>query len=179
MKSRPSNNRNLESLKSQQVHDVFNALVRTHSKLLYLRIRSIVGSHEDADDALQETFLKIWKGLPQFRGKSQLSTWAYQIATRTAIDLVRSRKRSQQLIVESSSITEFISGNADGNYESGFQHFVQIIDTLPDQQRFVFIFKYFEGMTYEELHQHSGTSVGGLKANYHHAATAVKNKLSH
>ena len=82
-------------------------------------------------------------------------------------------------MTETSALSEEVQGDAEGNYESGFQHFVQMIDSLPDQQRFVFIFKYFEGMTYEEIHQHSGTSVGGLKANYHHAATAVKNKLSY
>lgn len=179
MKSRPSNNRILENLQSQQVHDVFNALVRSHSKLLYLRVRSIVGTHEDANDVMQDSLLKIWKGLPQFRGKSQLSTWAYQIASRTAIDFVRSRNRTHQLFMtETPALSEVAPGDAAGNYESGFQHFVQLIDSLPDQQRFVFIFKYFEGMTYEELHQHNGTSVGGLKANYHHAATTLKNKLS-
>lgn len=81
-------------------------------------------------------------------------------------------------MTETSALSEVVPGDAEGNYESGFQHFVQMIDSLPDQQRFVFIFKYFEGMTYEEIHHNTGTSVGGLKANYHHAATTLKNKLS-
>jgi RNA polymerase sigma-70 factor (ECF subfamily) len=160
---------------------VFNWLVRTHSRILYLRVRSIVGTHEDADDILQDSFIKIWKHLPSFRGDSSLSTWSYQIATRTAIDFTRSEGKKAvafgALELNDGSRAPIQDSHMD--YRAGMERLIDAIDSLPAQQRYVFVLRYFEGSTYEEIQTLCGTSVGGLKANYHHASTYIKKFLRH
>ncbi|MDD4968784.1 MAG: sigma-70 family RNA polymerase sigma factor [Paludibacter sp.] len=154
----------------------FSVIVRTYQERLYWHIRKMVLSHEDANDVLQNTFLKAWNGLDGFRGDSQVSTWLYRIATNETLTfLTNKRMRSQ------SSIDEVEDGllqnlRAD-NYFNGNEIQLKLqeaILTLPEKQRLVFNMKYFEDITYDQMEAILGTSVGALKASYHHAVKKIE-----
>ncbi len=153
----------------------FNALVDGYSKRLYWHIRKIVLNHEDADDVLQNTFIKIWKALPKFRGESKLYTWLYRIATNEALSFLRSNKKTE-------SNTEQLQwlAKADAHFDGTEAQEIlwEAIATLPDKQRAVFNLKYFEEIKYEEMSVILNTSVGALKASYHHATQKIKQYIS-
>lgn len=159
---------------SEEQQKAFLDIVNQYSEPLYWKIRSIVITHDDADDVLQNTFLKAWKGLDKFQGKSQLSTWLYRIAINEALESLR-RKRSA--VVTGSEDTLHLADSllADEYFDGdrGQALLQEAIATLPDVQRLVFTLRYFDEMKYSDMSELLGTSVGALKASYHIAVEKV------
>ena len=157
----------------------FELIVSTFSERLYWHIRRMVNYHEDADDVLQNTFIKIWKNLSSFRGDSKLYTWLYRIATNEALDHIRKNKKLQMVGTDGESV-EYDNVRGDMYFDSemaeGKLH--RAIATLPEKQRLVFNLKYFEEMKYEDMAEVTGTSVGALKASYSLAVGKIKEYLS-
>jgi len=155
---------------------VFSLLVKKYQERLYWHIRRMVISHDDTDDILQNTFLKIWKGLDNFRGDASLYTWLYRIATNETLTFLKSKEKRKALSMndEENPIENRLKSD-DGFNGSELQTKLQkFILMLPDKQRIVFNMKYFEEMKYEEIAAITGTSVGALKASYHHAVSKIK-----
>lgn len=155
--------------------EAFGVVVKTHSKQLYWLIRKMVLSHDDANDVLQNTFLKAWRGLDNFRGDSKISTWLHHIAINETLSFLSSSeaKNKSDLSLEDSMVQNL----ASDEYFSGDELQLKLqraILSLPPKQRLVFNMKYFEGRKYEEMEEILGTSVGALKASYHHAVKKIK-----
>lgn len=153
---------------------VFPMIVDQYSQSLYWKIRSIVLTHEDADDVLQNTFLKAWKGLPTFQGKAKLSTWLYRIAISESLDFFRHQKTAAL----SSADADLSVANrllADDYFDGDKSQAVlqEAIATLPDVQRTVFTLRYYDEMKYSEISEILGTSEGSLKASYHIAVQKI------
>ncbi|MDX1904851.1 MAG: sigma-70 family RNA polymerase sigma factor [Thermonemataceae bacterium] len=167
----------IEKFKSESTKNyAFNLLVRKYQEKAYWHIRKMVIDHDDANDLTQETFVKVWQHLDSFKGESQLYTWIYKIATNESLGFLRKKKRkfllpigdvSKHLLRKLES-KEYISGD-----ELSIQ-FQKALITLPEKQRLVFNMKYFDEMKYEEISQILDTSVGALKASYHHAVKKIE-----
>ena len=154
----------------------FSALAAQYSERLYWHIRKMVIVHEDADDVLQNMFLKAWKGLDTFKGEAKLSTWLYRIATNEAINHLNQKRNRQMLPLEDAEYMLSQSLHHD-SYCSGDELQMQLqqaILTLPEKQRIVFNMRYFDETPYEEMSAILGTSTGALKATYHHAANKIR-----
>lgn len=161
-------------------NSAFQELVTRYQERLYWHVRKMVLNHDDADDVLQNTFIKVWKSLGQFRGESSLFTWLYRIATNESITFINSRKRHSLVSMNEVSDTLKNRLEADDYLEgSDIQKKLQkAILTLPDKQRLVFNMRYFEEMPYQQMSEILDTSVGALKASYHHAARKVEEFIS-
>ncbi len=157
-------------------HYAFNLIVRKYSERLYWHIRKIVISHDDSDDVLQNTFIKVWNGLEDFREASQLYTWLYRIATNEALTFLNQKKR--KFLIPLVDVERQLSNKLESDiYFSGDElqkKLQKAILTLPEKQRLVFNLKYFEEMPYEEMSKILNTSVGALKASYHHAVKKIE-----
>lgn len=157
----------------------FNQLVRIYQQKVYWHIRKMVIDHDDADDLTQETFIKIWKALDNFKGDSQLFTWIYRIATNECLNHLAKKKR--RFFLPINDITEELSNKIDdSNIISGDEIQLKLqkaLLTLPDKQRLVFNMKYYDEMKYEDISEITGTSVGALKASYHLAVKKVEEHL--
>jgi len=157
-------------------YEAFSAMVARYRERLYWHIRKMVIVHEDADDVLQNTFVNAWKGLVTFRGEAKLYTWLYRIATNEAITFLNQKRSRQMMPLEDAEYMLSQSLHHDA-YFSGDELQLQLqkaILTLPDKQRLVFNMKYFDEMPYENMSEILGTSVGALKASYHHAVKKIK-----
>ncbi len=154
----------------------FRMILAKYQEKLYWHIRRMVLVHEDADDVLQNTFIKIWKGLYGFRETSGLFTWMYRIATNEAITFLKSRQRERAMIADDPDDT--IKGRLKSDpYFDGDEVFEKLqlaVEELPPKQKKVFRMKYFEEMTYEDMANALGTSVGALKASYFHAVRKIQ-----
>lgn len=157
----------------------FELLVEKYSKRIYWAVRKIVVSHHDADDLVQDIFLKLWNALPTFRGDSGLYTWIYRIAINESLSLLRRRKShffasdadtSAQL--EQISLEEGLGGG-----DAITAAMDRAILRLPTKQRIVFNLRYYDEMPYSEMSQVLGTSEGALKASYHHAVQKIEESL--
>lgn len=167
----------LEQFADQQRRNyVFNLLVRQFQQRLYWHIRKMVLDHDDADDILQNVFIKAYNGLDKFRGESKILTWLYRIATNESITFLNSKKK--RFFVPIVDVEHQLSQNLEtDSYFNGDKiqmKLQQAILTLPEKQRLVFNLKYFEEMKYEEMSEILGTSVGALKASYHHAVKKIE-----
>ena len=149
-------------------------IVDQYSQSLYWKIRSIVLTHEDADDVLQNTFLKAWKSLPTFQGKAKLSTWLYRIAINESLDFLR-RQKAATLSSADADLSVANRLLADDYFDGDKSQAVlqEAIATLPDVQRTVFTLRYYDEMKYSEISEILGTSVGSLKASYHIAVQKI------
>lgn len=158
----------------------FRLLVEKYSERLYYHIRRIVILHEDADDALQNSFLKAWVSLPDFRGESSLFTWLYRISTNEALTLFNKRKKEN--IQAAGSLDSIFSHSSEGETyfdgDAAERKLQDAILQLPEKQRIVFNMKYYQEMKYEDISEILGTSVGALKASYHHAVKKIEDFLS-
>ena len=149
-------------------------IVDQYSQSLYWKIRSIVLTHEDADDVLQNTFLKAWKSLPTFQGKAKLSTWLYRIAINESLDFLR-RQKTAALSSADADLSVANRLLADDYFDGDKSQAVlqEAIATLPDVQRTVFTLRYYDEMKYSEMSEILGTSDGSLKASYHIAVQKI------
>ncbi|MDP4222976.1 MAG: sigma-70 family RNA polymerase sigma factor [Bacteroidota bacterium] len=158
----------------------FRILVERYSTRLYWHIRRLVILHEDADDALQNTFISVWRNISGFRNESSLYTWLYSIATNEALALINKRAKNNAISLDDLG-TFFASSMEGSTWFDGDEAQVKLQNALlklPEKQRIVFNLKYYEEMTYEDMSRVLKTSVGALKASYHHAVKKIENLLS-
>ncbi|MEI8272504.1 MAG: sigma-70 family RNA polymerase sigma factor [Paludibacter sp.] len=156
--------------------EAFSRLVRTYQERLYWHIRKMLLSHEDSNDVLQNTFMKAWNGLDGFRAESQISTWLYRIATNETLTFLANKRMRNTNSLDDVEDGVLLNLRAD-NYFNGDELQLKLqeaICTLPEKQRLVFNMKYFDDITYEEMEAILGTSVGALKASYHHAVKKIE-----
>ena len=169
----------LELFKGGQTQAAFNEIVKTYSERLYWHVRSLVCSHEDADDLMQDIFVKVWSSLPSFRGDSQLYTWLYRIATNEALNFLYKQKVRAALQFESLSenLERKIEDDPYFNGNEAQMLLAKAIAALPKKQKAVFCMRYYQEMSYEDISEVLGTSVGALKASYHFAYEKIKQEL--
>lgn len=162
--------------KTGSSEQAFRLLLERYQERLYWVIRRIVLVHEDADDVLQNTFVKVWKGLPSFRADAQLYTWMYRIAVNEAI--THKKKSANRLAASSQEEEEHrLEGLRADPYFDGDEvqlRLIRALESLPTRQREVFELKYFQEMKYEEMAEVLQTSVGALKSSYHHAVKKIE-----
>ncbi|MBW6460714.1 MAG: RNA polymerase sigma factor [Bacteroidales bacterium] len=158
----------------------FDRLVKAYQQEVYWLIRRMVIDHDDADDLTQDTFVKVWNNLDRFRGESALFTWIYRIATNEALAHLRKKRISFSFLALEKTSTAAIPEYNDAFYRSdnAMRQFQKALAELPDKQRLIFNMKYYDDLTYEQISEITGTSVGGLKATYHQAVKKIKKKLS-
>jgi RNA polymerase sigma factor (sigma-70 family) len=157
----------------------FTAIIKKYQEKLYWHIRRMVVNHEDANDVLQNMFIKVWRGLENFREDSQLYTWLYRIATNESLTFLEQQKKRTAISLdeEDSGLSNKVkaSEHFDGNkLEWKLQLAIQ---RLPEKQRAVFNLRYFDEMPYEEMSRVLETSEGALKASYHHAAKKIEDYI--
>src|SRR5438552_7697797 len=154
----------------------FNLLMKKYQQRLYWHIRKIVIDHEDANDVIQNTFIKVWKSLDGFRKDSQLYTWLYRIATNESITFLNQKKK--KFLIPLGDVEHELSSHLTNDvYFSGDRiqlKLQQAVLKLPRQQRIIFNMKYFDGLKYEEIAVILNLTVGALKASYHHAVKKIE-----
>ena len=158
----------------------FSQIISKYKEKLYWHIRRLVVIHEDADDVLQNVFIKMWKGLDRFREESKLYTWLYRIASNESITHLEKQRKIRRVEADgegSALLAEKVK--ADDYFDSSkIEWKLQLaIQTLPEQQKLVFNLRYFDEMPYNEMSEVLGVSTGALKASYHHAAKKIHNYL--
>ncbi|MDR3011143.1 ECF RNA polymerase sigma-E factor [compost metagenome] len=157
--------------------EAFRLLLKKYQQKIYWHVRRMVIDHDDADDVVQDIFVKVWKNLGNFREDSQLYTWLYRIATNECITFLNKKKQKQNVSLDDDTTAYLAETLADGNYFNGDRaqmKLQQALLTLPEKQKLVFNMKYFEDMKYEEISEVLGTSVGALKASYHLAVKKIE-----
>lgn len=167
----------LTKIKSSELKEAFNTIIEAYNKKTYWHIRRILINHEDTNDVLQNTFIKIWNGLNKFKGDAKIYTWIFRIATNEAITFLNKKRLKTTSIEEyNAPITtqEDISMDAT-EIEIKLEHAISL---LPEKQRIVFNLKYFENLKYDEISIITNTSVGALKASYHLAVKKIEKKLT-
>lgn len=154
----------------------FTAIIKKYQEKLYWHIRRMVVEHEDANDVLQNMFIKVWNGLENFREDSQLYTWLYRIATNESLTFLDQQKRKSSISL--SDVETGLSNKikADQNFDPNrLEWKLQLaIQHLPEKQRLVFNLRYYDEMPYEQMSKILDTSEGALKASYHHAAKKIE-----
>jgi RNA polymerase sigma-70 factor, ECF subfamily len=168
-----------ELLDPKTQNEAFRKLLRLYQKPLYNHVRNMVLNHDDADDVLQNTFLKIYSNLSKFKGESKLFSWMYRIATNEALNFMQQRAKKQGISneeVQQKAINKLESDvYFDGNeIQLKLQRAIAI---LPEKQQLVFKMKYYEELKYEQISDALGTSVGALKASYFHAIKKIEDFL--
>lgn len=157
----------------------FSLLVEKYSQKLYWHIRRLVILHEDADDALQNTFINVLKSIGHFRNESSLYTWLYTIATNEALTLINKRKKNAAVSID--DLEGYFAGSREGSTwfdgDAAQMKLQNAILLLPDKQRIVFNMKYFDDMSYEDMSKVLKTSEGALKASYHHAVKKIEKMI--
>ena len=156
--------------------EAFARIVKEYSEQLYWQIRRLVLTHEDANDILQNTFIKAWTNIEYFRGDAKMSTWLYRIALNECLTFLNKQRASQQLSIDEAE-TEMMNQLESDTYFDGDETqkiFLQAVKLLPDKQQMIFNLKYFKEMKYEEISEILGTSIGALKASYHHAVKKIE-----
>ena len=154
----------------------FNLLVEKYSERLYWHIRKLTCSHEDANDLLQSSLVKIWENLPNFREEAKLYTWIYRIATNETLTFLKKRRLAAMLSLSnySTALENKLQSDPSFNGDKLQLALHKAILRLPDKQRAVFNLRYFQEMKYEEISEILNTSTGALKASYHHAVKKIE-----
>jgi RNA polymerase sigma-70 factor, ECF subfamily len=153
----------------------FEKIVNKYSEQLYWQVRRMVNSHDDANDLMQNVFIKAWLNIDNFRGESRISTWLYRIASNECITFINKKKNEQNISLSDpdAEIAREIEGDAYFNGKSAEGLLQRALSTLPEKQRIVFTLKYFKEMKYETMSKILDTSVGALKASYHIAVKKI------
>ncbi len=165
----------LDMYRAGEVDRMFNEMVRRYHSRVYWAARRMVKSHEDADDIAQDVFVRAHAALPNFRGESGIYTWLYRIAINLSINHLR--KQKVRRLMDITDYIPFLGKDADQDSgmirDENVSLIEKAIETLPEKQRAVFIMRYYDELPYEQISAILGTSVGGLKANFHHAVKKV------
>jgi RNA polymerase sigma factor (sigma-70 family) len=157
----------------------FNLLVRTYQQRVYWHVRKMVIDHDDADDLTQETFIKVHHAIDRFREDARLFTWIYRIATNECLNFLTRKKRRFFLPIEDvSGELQAKVQQADLGGDEVQKKLQMALVKLPDKQRLVFNMKHFDDMSYEQISEITGTSVGALKASFHHAVKKIEEFLA-
>jgi RNA polymerase sigma-70 factor (ECF subfamily) len=170
----------LELLRNPETQrEGFAQVVEEYSERMYWQIRKMVYSHEDANDILQDVFIKAWLNIDKFRGDAKLSTWLYKIAINESITFINRSKAKLNLSIDDSDsfLINQLEGDEYFDGDSAQLLLQKAVVSLPEKQRLVFQMKYFDELKYDEISEMLGTSVGGLKASYHHAVKKVEKFL--
>ena len=158
----------------------YTAIIRKYQERIYWHIRRLVVEHEDANDVMQNVFIKVWNGLENFKENSQLYTWLYRIATNESISFLEQQKRKRadfSMNDVENHLENRLKADKNFNAEKLEWKLQLAIQQLPEKQRLVFNLRYFDEMPYEEMSRILETSEGGLKASYHHAAKKIEEYL--
>lgn len=162
----------------RQSRSAFDAMMRAYGEKIYWQIRRMVVSHDDAADLLQNTFIKAWNSLDNFRGAAKLSTWLYKIAVNESLNFLQRERAKQGIPIDDDSQDTFVVRNleADDYFDGDAlkEELQKAIAALPEKQRLVFTMRYFDEMKYSQISEILGTSEGALKANYHHAVKSIE-----
>jgi RNA polymerase sigma-70 factor (ECF subfamily) len=166
--------------KPETRREAFTKVVEEYSEKLYWLIRKMVLSHDDANDILQNTFLKAWTNLDHFRGDAKVFTWMYKIAVNENITFLNRQRAINNISIDDADVfmLERLQGDEYFDGDALQLKLEEAILTLPEKQRIVFLMKYHEEMKYEEMSEILGTSVGALKASYHHAVKKIETFLT-
>lgn len=174
-----TDDRIIELYNSGLQEEAFRGIVDTYTEKLYWHVRRFLCSHEDTNDLLQDIFIKIWRALPSFRKEARLYTWIYKIATNEVLNSLRRQK--VKALFNFGSASEWLEKKIDEdvhfNGDQLQKELHKAIQRLPEKQRIVFSLRYFDDMKYEDISDITGTSVGALKASYHHAYTKIREHL--
>ncbi|HBH07588.1 MAG TPA: RNA polymerase subunit sigma-70 [Flavobacteriales bacterium] len=171
---------NTALLLSEKKYDsAFQQVIKYLAEPLYWHVRKIVISHENADDVIQEVYTKIWLNLKSFEGRSKVKTWAFTIATNESLQFLRKEKKHRNLTLDDveSPLSSTLTSDPYFDGDEIEKKLQLILLQLPDKQRITFNMKYFDDMKYEEISEILGTSIGALKASYHHAVRKIKSAL--
>ena len=172
-----SDNELIQQLKDEKQRDrAFRILVDQYSQKLYWQIRKMLLNHDDANDVLQNTFIKVLNGVADFRGDSKLSTWLYRIAiNETFTFLNQQRQRHQMDMVDmENALAQHLTSDSYFDGDELQKKLQEAVLTLPEKQRLVFNMKYYDELKYEEMSDIFGTSIGALKASYHLASKKIE-----
>ncbi len=167
----------IEQLRHQDTaRTAFGKVIEHYSSTLYWHIRRMVYDHDDANDVLQNTFIKAWTSINNFRGDAKLSTWLYKIATNESITFINKQKAQNNISLddEESFLVNQLESDEFFDGDAAQLMLQRAIATLPDKQRTVFNLRYYDEMKYEEMSEVLDTSVGALKASYHHALKKIE-----
>ena len=169
----------IELYECGQREEAFNGIVNAYTERLYWHVRRFLCSHEDTNDLLQDIFIKIWAALPGFRGEARLYTWLYRIATNEVLNHLRKQKFKALVSLDSASgiLERKIDEDAYFNGDQMQRELHKAIQRLPEKQTIVFSLRYFDEMKYEDISEITDTTVGALKASYHHAYNKIKDDL--
>lgn len=166
--------------KPDKQREAFAQVVGLYGERLYWQIRKMVLDHEDANDLLQNTFLKAWMNIDFFRGEAKLSTWLHKIAINECLTFLNKQRSMNQVSIDDTDVflLERLKGDEYFDGDEAQWKLQKAILTLPEKQRLVFHMKYYEEKKYEEMSEILGTSVGALKASYHHAVKKIEEFLT-
>ena len=169
----------IELLNPKTQNEAFRKLLHLYQKPLYNHIRNLVLNHDDTDDVLQNTFIKVFSNLKNFKGDSKLYSWMYRIATNEALTFMEQRAKKQGISNEELQQKNINKLETDVFFDGDEIQLKlhKAIATLPEKQQLVFKMKYFEELKYEEISEILTTSVGALKASYHIAAKKIEDFL--
>jgi len=173
-------NKILELIYNDQSFDQgFKQLVLKYQEPLYWHIRRMVHFHEDADDVIQNTFIKVFKNIKGFKGQSKLYTWLYRIASNEALTFLKKKKKQQSLDIEShiSELETKLIADEFFDADKAQISLIKAIELLPEKQKQIFNMRYYDNLKYKDISEIVGTSVGALKASYHHAVTKIETYL--
>ena len=164
----------------ERQREAFAEIVSRYGEALYWHIRKMVLDHEDANDLLQNTFLKAWANVELFRGEAKLSTWLYKIAVNECITFLNKQRGKRNISIDDADLF-LLERLKSSPYFDGDEiqlRLQEAILSLPEKQRLVFNMKYYDDMKYEDMSEILGTSVGALKASYHHAVKKIEEFLT-
>lgn len=166
--------------KEEGYPQAFQLMVKAYSRKLYWLVRRLVEDHDDSNDIVQNVFLKVWENLHRFRGEARVYTWIYRIASNEALNFLRRQSRRPQVSLDDhEEALATTSAGYDGPEGERIQERLNAaVRALPEKQRLVFTLKYYEEMKYEDMAAVTGTSVGALKASYHHAVKKIEEFLN-
>jgi RNA polymerase sigma factor (sigma-70 family) len=170
----------LEELLNPDTREIaYTKLVQLYSRPLYNHIRTLVLNHDDADDVLQNTFIKVYRHLHTFKGESKLFSWMYRIATNEAFTFLRQAAKQRRF--STAELQDYAIGQLKADtFFDGDELEIKLqkaVSLLPDKQKLVFKMKYFQDLKYEEISEIVGTSVGALKASFHHAVKKIEDYM--
>jgi RNA polymerase sigma-70 factor (ECF subfamily) len=155
----------------------FSEIVKRYKVRIYHHVRRILIEHDDADDAAQNAFILVWQNLANFRGDCALFSWIYRIATNEALGILRKRRPNLNLEAAAAEMAQIVDSGNLINGDSIQRELQKAVLLLPEKQRIVFHMKYFDDLTYEQIAEITGTSIGALKASYFHAVKKIEEQI--